>query len=286
MKHIKLFETTAERNAAVIKTPYLIYTKENDTIEVLDEQPIERITNRPLMSLMYSKGFAANANYMTLEECAAVTSDQFDALTSADVKNIVTFNEFKYFTGIINLPLYAQFNSSVSLEEIHFPSQITMFKEVSYDTTNRIVFSLCPQLRKVVFPDNFKTWNTKGTLFNGCPKMKNIDFSNTKLAYLENKVSTGTDLNSLSLPATIQGYHGTPVTFKTSGAKYGWLKFLMEDAIDVGQTSRIGSTTRIYVPDSSVDTYKESETYSSFADQIYPVSQWQTDIDNGIITNS
>ncbi len=78
-------------------------------------------TNAPLMALMYSKGFAANENYMTLAECEAVTNEQIVQLLDGN-QDVEDFREFKYFTNITDVGEYFARNSKV--KRIHLPKSL------------------------------------------------------------------------------------------------------------------------------------------------------------------
>ena len=78
-------------------------------------------TNAPLMSLMYSKGFAANENYMTLAECEAVTNEQIVQLLDGN-QDVEDFREFKYFTNITDVGEY--FARLSKVKRIHLPKSL------------------------------------------------------------------------------------------------------------------------------------------------------------------
>lgn len=78
-------------------------------------------SNPALMELMYSKGFAAHEDYMTLAECRAVTNGQIEKLLDGN-ETVTDFREFKYFTGITATGEYFARNSV--LERIHLPSTL------------------------------------------------------------------------------------------------------------------------------------------------------------------
>ena len=280
MKYIKLFETAAQRNAAVLNTPYLVYTKETGVLEVMDVQPIEKATNPEFMALCYAKGWAANEDYMTKEECAAVTDAMFASLTKAQLRPVKSLEELKYFTGLTVLPDYGMFDENSQIEVVHFPPQMT-----SYATTSTNgVFSNCPYLRKVVFPDNLSSINVRCTTFNRCFQLKHIDLSNTKITNLCNKFSYNSDLISISLPATITSATSNDIIFSSANAGYSWVRLFRTSPMDHHVQNRCNSNTRFYVPDESVNDYKQSSIYSVYASKIFPMSQWQEDLDNGIIT--
>ena len=56
-------------------------------------------SNAPLMTAMYNAGLASNPDYMTKSEAEKVTT-----LNGIDFTNVVSFDEFKYFTGVTEIP--------------------------------------------------------------------------------------------------------------------------------------------------------------------------------------
>ena len=68
--------------------------------------------------------YKGNPNYITFEEAAAVTSDQFSEIPNAQKRAIVTFDEAKYFTSVTYLRNYAFYNCKL-LERITLQNTLT-----------------------------------------------------------------------------------------------------------------------------------------------------------------
>lgn len=64
---------------------------------------VHKKKNAPVMAICYAQGWAANENYMTFEEAAAVT----DIGNAFNYKTFESFDEFQYFTGVQNIPNFA-----------------------------------------------------------------------------------------------------------------------------------------------------------------------------------
>ena len=80
-------------------TPTLAITKNIDIF--MEGVIMTRTTNPEVMAVCYAQGWAANENYMTEKEAIEVT----DIGTSFRYKSSITsFDEFKYFTKISNIP--------------------------------------------------------------------------------------------------------------------------------------------------------------------------------------
>ena len=90
-------------------------------------------SNQYAMALMYSKRLAANSQYMTKTECAAVTESQLQPGTTQSTSifyadfnfrnSCKSFPEFKYFTGLAEVPSYLFY--ACNIESIELPPQIT-----------------------------------------------------------------------------------------------------------------------------------------------------------------
>lgn len=79
---------------------------------------VHKKTNPEVMAVCYAQGWAANENYMTFEEAAAVTD-----IGTAFKKNLSThFDELKYFTGLTSIANLAFANAG--FESITIPENI------------------------------------------------------------------------------------------------------------------------------------------------------------------
>lgn len=97
------------------------------------------------MAICYNKGWASSPNFMTRQEAQAVTSLADSFKGSA----IVTFDEFKYFTGVTALS-GLEFNNCKQLVSIAVPSSINSI-------TVNYTFGSCPKLKTI-------TWNSQNAL--------------------------------------------------------------------------------------------------------------------------
>lgn len=85
-------------------------------------------TNAPLMDIMYKAGLAANKDYMTYEEAASVTNEMIECNEAGEskFKTLNSFDEFKYFTNITEIPNRGFKNCNL-LTSITLPTSITKF---------------------------------------------------------------------------------------------------------------------------------------------------------------
>lgn len=103
-------------------------------------------SNAPLMAVLYAKGLAANENYMTLAEAKAVTNEQLDGLLNGN-NTVVSFNEFKYFTGITKIgtsddaegsKTTAPFRQCTSLKYITLPPTVKELGARAFDLCRNV----------------------------------------------------------------------------------------------------------------------------------------------------
>lgn len=268
MKHIRLFETQAERDAVIIVGPMMVYTKETDKLEIEDVTPINIIDTPKLMIKMYEWGWAENPHYMTINECEAVTDAQFGSKKGSTSANSQfsgcneNFSAFKYFTSVTTLPSYMF--RGCSFTKIEFPSSIASI-------ANHALIG---------------NW-IKGTL----------DLSMTKITVLNSlyhdTYGRNNYITELILPKTCRqigdGYL-TAIDFtaaRTTAIKTIVMPYTGTDLVGVARntplTGGTASQCKYYVPDELVNAYKADTStsgdgryysWNKRASLIYPLSQW------------
>ena len=106
-------------------------------------------TNLPLMNVARTKGWIdSNATFMTKVDASKVTNAQLDGAFNGNT-DLVTFNEFKYFTGITKVGTSSDteeakttspFRNCTSLTEITIPSSCTSFGARAFDMCSNILY--------------------------------------------------------------------------------------------------------------------------------------------------
>ena len=91
-------------------------------------------TNPKLMSVLYANNLCANENYMTLAEAKAVTVIT-DILNGGNGNEVETFNEFKYFTNVTEIPNNFAANNT-TLREITLPLSATSIGQTAFAITS------------------------------------------------------------------------------------------------------------------------------------------------------
>lgn len=120
----------------VNREPYL------DSLETI----VTTESNANLMSALYTKGLAANENYMTLAEAKAVTNEQLDGLLNGN-SAITSFNEFKYFTNVTKVgtsddanasKTSAPFRQATGLKYITLPPSVKELGARAFDACSNV----------------------------------------------------------------------------------------------------------------------------------------------------
>jgi hypothetical protein len=253
--------------------PFLAYTKETDKMEVEGITPINIVDNPVLMEKVYSWGWAKNPHYMTIKECGAVDDAKMSAVAGTASVNsgfagVTDFSAFEYFNSVTAIPAW-QFRGAA--------------------------------FTKIKFPSSLKTianWGLNNDVIRGV-----LDLSNTQIKILPKLYNAASNYNNryirgVILPKTTtklgdtsQGVFDTSTSARTSGLK--WVFMPCEELVSPLRYSLLNvKGVRFYVPDELVEVYKTDNTISGnekyyawmdYASQIYPISQWQEDVDNGVI---
>ena len=87
--------------------------------------------------------YKGNPNYITFEEAAAVTSDQFSEIPNAQKRAIVTFDEAKYFTSVTYLMNYAFYNCKL-LERITLQNTLTSIGYQAFRSCSSLALTSLP----------------------------------------------------------------------------------------------------------------------------------------------
>lgn len=120
--HVTITRTNTGQSITVSKKLTVL----NPNVIMTDE------TNPAVLSVMYNNGLCANANYMTKQEAEAVQDGTFNPSGSQsgsifhNNKNITSFDEFRYFTGMTTLDAYA-FYSCSKMASLKVPSTVVNF---------------------------------------------------------------------------------------------------------------------------------------------------------------
>ena len=143
---------------------------------------VSNISNPILMNAIYRSGASADTTRFTKEEANAVNANRLNVIANLLGNQVVSFDEFQYFTSITELP-EGIFDSS-KITSIVFPSSITnLYRRVfAYNTalTNvvlndglhvirELAFRQCTGLTNVAIPSSVT--HIKSYAFSGIPNL-------------------------------------------------------------------------------------------------------------------
>lgn len=135
-------------------------------------------SNAPIQTSLYSAGLVANETYTLKSEAEAITAAQLQPSTAqttsvfyAQRTNIKSFDEFRYFTGVIKV-LQRTFQGCNAMASITLPNSVTELENyafqgcsaltnITFSTTllqlGSSTFAACSSLVSVTLPTGFRT---------------------------------------------------------------------------------------------------------------------------------
>ena len=207
--------------------------------------PLEPNYNAAVMRICYAHGLSALADRMTMAEAAAVTAAQistgsftiFSPSGDADAANILSFNEFQFFTGVTSVQASA-FRGASQMASITLPSSVT--------STGQYAFVECHALTSLILNEGLTSFNGVG----------NVTAANVPQL-----------LTTLTLPSTVT----TIAINALRNAKIVTLTCLATtppNATAAFCLANMNSLTSIKVPAASVEAYKAATGWSQYATKI------------------
>lgn len=201
---------------------------------------------------------------------------------------IKTFNELSYFENLESIALYATFSGMINLQSICLPSNIKILGEAIFkgnsniDIKNGIPKSLTTIsggycFYKTNISSDIDLPNLSGTISSAV-------FSDTKIS---NVISLG-NITSIKGDVFYNCKNLEKVIIPESCVNIGYQCFsntnlqilIMKNpnvtVLDEGNVFSGNDTSKmkIYVPDESLDSYKSAKYWSTYADKIYPLSEY------------
>lgn len=183
----------------------------NENIAIL------KASNPLVMDILYKAGLCENENYMTKTECALVTESQLGTIFSSS--NISTFDEFKYFTSITNIPDGAFSNT-------HYLKSITLAKTVKSIGRSAFYYSgsrLSNENLSVTFTSEIESIGNQSFMnsginsfviksntsfglgiFEGCTKLTNVTIEDGVSVIFKDMFSRCSSLKSIVIPGSVK----------------------------------------------------------------------------------
>lgn len=249
MKHLRLFETEADYNAATLDLPVVSYVKKTGNVYYNGKHAVDRVLNAPLMNMCVANGWAKESNdYLTYEEAAIVSSIN---MTDFATYEVVSAWELKYFTGITSFV-----QSSVQLpliEYFYIPDTYTGSFSHSYSGSGGYLF---PNIRKYHISDSM-------TLLR-----------NEKIAGERSRDNFSGSIVYLGKNITTNG--GSP-TYPF--CQFETVIFAAEPRDLNGANINTIGAQRVFIADENVETLKTLEPFKRFPNSIFPLSKYNGDTD-------
>jgi hypothetical protein len=201
--------------------------------------------NDAVMRVCYAHGLSALADRMTMAEAAAVTAAQistgaytiFSPNGDADAANIMSFNEFQYFTGVTSVQVGA-FRGTSQMASITLPSSVT--------STGQNAFVECHSLTALILNEGLTSFNGIGNV-----TAANVPQRLTELTLPSTVTTLGINAFRNSKIVTLTCLATTPPTATASYCLHP-----------------MNSLTAIKVPSASVEAYKAAAGWSQYAAKI------------------
>lgn len=153
---------------------------------------IKASTNAPVMAVCYAQGWAANADYMTFDEAAAVTT--FDTAFKGNTE-IISFDEARFFTSVNNGQV-GMFEGCTNLKSIDLSGiEVLTSNAQSYQAAR--YFYGCSSLQSVKLPAIVKKQINQ--IFEGCTLLSEIDLQDVTFVEIGIAVSTFAKTGIVSL---------------------------------------------------------------------------------------
>lgn len=189
---------------------------------------ITSTSNPGVQEALYAAGLVSNQNYSLKSELELITKGQLQPGTSSSSSifygyesKITSFNEFQYFTGLIEIPDYLFYNFLFT--EIVFPVNI---KKIGY-----MALFGCENIKRLIVPEGVT--EISGNAFQGCSGLEYISIPSS-LEVFSSSVFVGCT-GEISINCN---FNGNSNFFRDSS----FSKFVFEDSVDT-----IGANILYYV---------------------------------------
>lgn len=242
----------------------------NNTIEILECPNVEKIATDVFL-------FATRLKSIDLPMVTSLPAYTFQGCSDLQIVNIPRMSTIPdyCFTGCSSLSNF-DFSNVTSLGGSAFASCTSLSSVDLTSTTDygNYVFDGCSNLNKAILSKH--TTSIPNGMFYGCTNLTSIDFTNIK-KIMGSAFRNCSSLNTVVLPTitTIESSAFRQCTSLTSVV-----------IMHTGQVCGLSSTNAfvdtpiasgegfIYVPDALVEDYKAETNWSTYADQIKPISEY------------
>jgi hypothetical protein len=171
----------------------------------------------------------------------------------------------KVYVGenVTSIGTYA-FRYCYSLTNIVIPSSVT--------SIDSYAFPGCIALTSIVIPSSVTSIDSYA--FNSCRSLTSIVIPSSVTSIGDAVFSTCYSLTSIVIPSSVTSIGSN--AFSSCSSIKTYVLERTANITTIGGTNTftgINSSTKIYVPDALVATYKSATNWSTYADYIYPISE-------------
>ena len=153
------------------------------------------------------------------------------------------------------------FNNCYSIKELYIPSVTSIGANC---------FNNCVALTGVTLSSGMTT--IPNTLFNGCTALEYVILPNKLTSIGTSSFNANFALKDITIPSGVTSIGAT--AFQNC-LNLSWMNFLPTTPPTITSTTfnNMSKRTKIYVPDASVNAYKNATNWTAYIGYIYPVSQ-------------
>ncbi len=182
---------------------------------------------------------------LSISEAEAVTN-----IEAINNKNITSFNELQYFTGLISIGNYA-FNDCAALTSIVIPNNVK--------TIGQGLFAGCESLKSIVLSSSMES--IESYTFSGCQSLTNVVISNS-ITYIGRSAFYGcTNLTSIVIPDNIDFI--SPDAFDGCSSLQSVCSLSMNPN-SVSFSDQIYDNATLYVPEGCIEIYRNTDGWKEF----------------------
>lgn len=268
----KVLDISTGSDIEITNASYLFCN--NARLNIMDEL-LDMCKNTTNTSYMFQN----SSNLLNFDFSKFKTAKIANAARMFDGCYNLTSIDFNAFDGSYLTNIDRMFNGCVNLTSIDFS------KFISNNITGGMS-GICYNCQNISSIDlsniNTSRVNNMTEAFSGCTNLTNINLKNfdaSKCIYFSYTFQNCTNLHEVDI-SDIASTHNYPTTtrmFYNSGISkliINSTKLFPMSNIDMLQNTPIASGTGyVYVPDNMVETYKSATNWSTYADQIKPISE-------------
>jgi len=179
------------------------------------------------------------------------------------------------------------FRNCISLKEVNIPSNITIIGRSAFQSCaikkivlpdvqgvlmEGSVFYECKKLESITIPGGYDIGTRASSLFGYCEALIDATLEEGIVVIAPNLFSRCTALKKVILPSTVTTI-GMSIFFNCNSMETAIFKSLTPPTVsDSDFGYNFSKMCKIYVPDASVNTYKNNSWWSQYASRIYPLS--------------